>query len=316
MSLRVMAYRKGEVKEIALETFREYEGYNRWISVSKPDRASLEQIFSMFSLHPLVREDILNPDDPPKVDEYPDYTFMITDIPEVEGGRVVIHKLYIVLGRGYLISITDDWDIIRKVESALTAANDSISGKEADFLAYTLLDYATDRFYPVLDDMEDVISEVEEIAAESTDKTVLTRIADVRKGLLTLRKSAWRIRDLIMDLDRGESPYISGATIVYVRDIYDHVTQIMDLIETYRDILTSSRDIYMSSMSLTLNQIMKQLTIISTIMLPLTFIVGVYGMNFEFMPELGSPYGYPAVWAVIILIVLGMLAYFRWRKWI
>jgi magnesium transporter len=316
MSLRVMAYRKGEVKEIALEAFREYEGYNRWVSVSKPDQASLEQIFSAFSLHPLVREDILNPDDPPKVDEYPDYSFMITDIPEIEDGKVVIHKLYIVLGRGYLISITDDWDIIRKAETALISTSDSISGKEVDFLAYTLLDYATDRFYPALDEMEDVISEVEESAAESVDKTVLTRIADVRKGLLALRKSAWRIRDLIMDLDRGESPYISEATIVYVRDIYDHVTQIMDLIETYRDILTSSRDIYMSAMSLTLNQIMKQLTIISTIMLPLTFIVGVYGMNFEFMPELGSPYGYPAVWAVIITIVLGMLAYFRLRKWI
>jgi magnesium transporter len=141
-------------------------------------------------------------------------------------------------------------------------------------------------------------------------------MADARRDLLTLRKSAWRVRDVALELGRGSSPFIAPSTLIYLRDIYDHVTQIMDLVETYRDMLTSAREIYMSAVSVSLNKVMKQLTIIATIMLPLTFIVGVYGMNFKYMPELQWEYGYYVVWAVIILITVGMLVYFRLKKWL
>jgi magnesium transporter len=193
---------------------------------------------------------------------------------------------------------------------------EGLDEKGPDYLAYTFIDRATDMFYPALDNIEDVLAELEELVITNVDAQMLTRMADTRRGLLTLRKSAWRVRDVIMDMSRGSSPFITPSTIIYIRDIYDHVTQVMDLIETYRDILTSARDIYMSAISVSLNKVMKQLTIIATIMLPLTFIVGVYGMNFKYMPELQWEYGYYVIWAVIILITAGMLAYFRLKKWI
>ena len=191
-----------------------------------------------------------------------------------------------------------------------------LDGLGLDFLAYSLLDHATDQYYPVLDDLEDTITELEEDAVTKPGQELLPKISETRKNLLTIRKSAWQIRNVINDLSRGASPFIASATLIYIRDINDHVTQVMDLIETYREIAASSRDIYMSAVSVSLNQVMKQLTIIATIMLPLTFIVGVYGMNFRNMPELYWEYGYYAVWAVIIAVTVTMLIYFRLKKWI
>lgn len=316
MSLRAFAYRKGEVKEISPGDYRQYEGYSKWFSAFRPEKAELDWIFATFSLHPLVIDDILTGNDPPKADDFAGYTFAITDIPAMEDGQIVIHKLFLILGRDYLVSIADYWDIVRKLETSLINRQESLDEKGPDYLAYSFMNQATDMFYPALDSIEDVLAELEVLVIRQVDKEMLTRMADTRHGLLTLRKSAWRIRDMMMQLGRGSSPFIAPSTLVYIRDIYDHVTQVMDLIETYRDILTSARDIYMSAVSLSLNKVMKQLTIIATIMLPLTFIVGVYGMNFKYMPELQWEYGYYAIWAVIILITAGMLTYFRLKKWI
>lgn len=316
MSLQAFAYRKGEVEVIMIEDFDRYSGYRKWISLRNPDKQELDLIFTKFSLHPLVVEDITNPNEIPKVDEYANYTFIVTDIPEMEVDSVVIHKLSMVVGQDFLISVSDYWGIVRAVETALINKTGTISDNGPDFLAYSLLDHATDRFYPVLDDLEDIITELEDDAMTRPGKQLLPRMADIRKNLLTLRKSVWQIRNVVNDLSRGGSPYIAPSTLIYIRDIDDHITQVMDLIETYRDILASSRDIYMSAVSVSLNQVMKQLTIIATIMLPLTFIVGVYGMNFKNMPELYWEYGYYGVWVIIIAVTLIMLAYFRIKKWI
>ena len=316
MSLQVLAYRKGEVEVIRFEDFDKYQGYNRWISLLHPDKQELDSIFSKFSLHPLVVEDITNPREIPKVDEYSEYTFVVTDIPEYEEGNVIIRKLFLVLGKDFLISISDHWDTIRAIETALINKSNGLDALGPDFLAYSLLDHATDHFYPVLDDLEDTIAELEEDAMTTPGKELLPRMSAVRKNLLTLRKSVWQIRNVINDLGRGASTFIAPPTLIYIRDIGDHITQVMDLIETYRDILGSCRDIYMSAVSVSLNQVMKQLTIIATIMLPLTFIVGVYGMNFQNMPELYWEYGYYGVWAVILAVTVVMLIYFRLKKWI
>ncbi len=298
------------------ENFDRFQGYHRWISLIRPDKQELNLVVTKFSLHPLVVEDITNPTEIPKVDEYAGYTFIVTDIPEIEEGSVIIHKLSMVLGKDFLISISDHWDTIRVIETALLNKAGNIGDYGPDFLAYSLLDHATDHFYPVLDDLEDTITELEDDAMARPGKELLPRMADIRKNLLTLRKSVWQIRNVVNDLSRGASPFIAPTTLIYIRDIDDHITQMMDLIETYRDILASSRDIYMSAVSVSLNQVMKQLTIIATIMLPLTFIVGVYGMNFKNMPELYWEYGYYGVWAIIIAVTLIMLAYFRVKKWI
>lgn len=312
----MIVYRKGDVRELPSDRLAGLDGFNRWVSVLNPEKDELENIYRTFEIHPLVREDIGNTRELPKVDEYAKYTFIVTDIPVVEENGVVMHKLSLILGNDFLISITDQSALIREIETKLMGGADSMDDFGPDYLAYSLIDRAVDAFYPVLDDMEDTVSEIEEETLENVDKAMFARMKTVRKGMLTLRKSAWQIRNVIMEMSRGSSKFITPATLVYVRDIYDHVTQAMDLIETYREILMSSRDVYMSAVSLSLNQVMKQLTIISTIMLPLTFIVGVYGMNFVHMPELEWEYGYYAVWAVIILITVCMLAYFRIKKWI
>lgn len=316
MSMQVFAFRQGTVEMISLEAFDRYPGYTRWISLLHPDDQELDRIISKFSLHPLVAEDISNPIEIPKVDEYSGYTFIVSDIPEFEERSVTISKLFLVLGKEFLISISDHWDTIRAIETTLINKTNGLDGLGPDFLAYSLLDHATDHFYPVLDDLEDAITELEDDAMLKPGKELLPRMAEVRKNLLTLRKSVWQIRNVVNDLSRGASPFIASATLIYIRDIDDHITQLMDLIETYRDILASSRDIYMSAISVSLNQVMKQLTIIATIMLPLTFIVGVYGMNFHNMPELYWEYGYYGVWAIIIIVTVTMLVYFRLKKWI
>jgi magnesium transporter len=316
MSLRAFAYRPGEVKEIPHAEYSKFDGYNKWISAFEPEKHELDWIFSAFSLHPLVVEDIISRNDPPKVDEHAGYTFIISDIPAIEENRAVVHKLFLILGKDFLISITDYWDIVRAMETRLINKDDTIDDMGLDYLAYAFIDMATDSFYPVLDGIEGVIVDVEEGVITRVDRELLVRMADARRDLLTLRKSAWRVRDVVLELGRGSSPSIAPSTLIYIRDIYDHVTQIMDLIETYRDMLTSAREIYMSAVSVSLNKVMKQLTIIATIMLPLTFLVGVYGMNFKYMPELQWEYGYYAVWALIILITTGMLVYFRLKKWI
>lgn len=316
MSLRAFAYRPGEVKEIPPADYSRYEGYNRWISAYKPDKSELDWIFASFSLHPLVEEDIASKSDPPKVDEHAGYTFIITDIPVIEENRAAVYKLFLVLGKDHVVSITDHWDIVRAMETRVANREDTIDNLGPDYIAYSFIDLATDNYYPVLDGIEDVIADVEESVISTVDQDVLIRMADARRDLLTLRKSAWRVREVVMALGRGTSPFIAPSTLIYLRDIYDHVTQVMDLIETYRDMLTSAREIYMSAVSVSLNRVMKQLTIIATIMLPLTFIVGIYGMNFRNMPELQWEYGYYAVWAVIILITVCMIIYFRVKKWI
>ncbi|HEY3272332.1 MAG TPA: magnesium/cobalt transporter CorA [Methanocella sp.] len=316
MSLRAFAYRPGDVKEIPPDDYARFEGYNTWISAFKPEKHELDWIFSRFSLHPLVVEDILSRNDAPKVDEHAGYTFVITDIPAIEDGRTVVYKLFLILGKDFLVSITDHRDTVRTMETRVINKDDTIDDMGPGYLAYSLIDQSVDRFYPVLDDIEDVIVDVEDSVITSVDRGILIRMADARRDLLTLRKSAWRIRDVVLELGRGSSPFIAPSTLIYLRDIYDHVTQIMDLIETYRDMLTSAREIYMSAVSVSLNKVMKQLTIIATIMLPLTFIVGIYGMNFKYMPELQWEYGYYTVWAVIILITVGMLVYFRLKKWL
>lgn len=316
MPIQVIAYNKSEAKEISLEEIPSYPAHVKWISLISPDTDEINKVSSAYCLHPLVIEDMTHEWELPKVDEYPKYTFIVMDVPDHIEEEVVIEKLFMVLGKDFLISKTHKQDIVKHSINMIFSKSKSLIDKNSDFLAYTLIDTAVDRFYPILDEIENSVSDIEDLVLEKPDRKVMNRMTDTRTKLLFLRKSAWLIREVLSSLERGSSAFIASKTIIYLRDVYDHIAQIMDLVETYRDILASSRDTYMSSVSNSLNEIMKQLTIISTIMLPLTFIVGVYGMNFKYFPELEWRYGYFAVWAVIIILVITMIAYFKIKKWI
>jgi magnesium transporter len=315
MSLRVISYTHDELKEITLAEAVSCSGCNKWVSLFAPGPEEFKAVADAFELHPLVVEDMSNEKELPKVNEYAHYTFMILDVPGHDD-EFTISKLYIVIGRDFLISKISDWDVLRAVDATLNSKDDPIQKHGIDYLAYALIDRAVDRFYPVLDDVEDLVSDVEDMVIGKPTREVIGTISEVRRYLLKIRKSAWLDREVLSALERQGSPYFTSETVLYIRDVYDHIVQIMDLVETYRDILAASRDTYMSSISNSLNEVMKQLTIIATLMLPLTFISSIYGMNFRHMPELNWEYGYYAVLAVMFLLAAGMIVYFKKRDWL
>jgi magnesium transporter len=186
----------------------------------------------------------------------------------------------------------------------------------ADYLAYTLLDSIVDNYFIILEKLGEKIEFLEEKLVTHPTSEILQVIHHLKREMIFLRKAVWPLREVISGLGRGESSLIQESTKIYLRDVYDHTIQAIDTIETYRDMVSSMLDIYLSSVSYRLNAVMKVLTIIATIFMPLTFIAGIYGMNFKFMPELEWRWGYPAIWLVVVLIGISMLIYFKRKKWL
>jgi magnesium transporter len=186
----------------------------------------------------------------------------------------------------------------------------------ADYLAYALLDSIVDNYFIIIEKFGEIIEDLEEELVENPEPGTLQNIHDLKKEMIFLRKSVWPLREVISGLERSESHLIKDTTFVFLKDVYDHTIQVADAIETYRDILSGILDVYLSSVSNKMNEVMKTLTIIATIFIPLTFLAGIYGMNFSYMPELGWKWGYPAVWVINITICISMYAYFRRKNWL
>ena len=206
----------------------------------------------------------------------------------------------------------DAFDVIR---NRLRQAKGRIRKCGADYLAYALMDAVVDYYFHTIEKIGDVIEEVEEDIISNHSKKSLITLHELKREMIYLRKQVWPLRDMISNMVRSETKLINPATDIYLRDLQDHVTRIIDTVETYRDLLSGIMDIYLSTNANKMNEVMKVLTIMSSIFIPVTFIAGVYGMNFEFMPELKSPYGYAATWAVMLTIMIGLVIYFRRRKW-
>ena len=295
-----------------------------WIHLQGPIQAdTVKHIGNIFELHPLMLEDVMNKGQRPKVDEYDDLLFSIMSMPININGRTVIEQVSLFLGENYIISFhsgtTDPFDPLR---NRLRKKSGRIRSLKADYLLYSILDLVIDQGYPILEALGENIENIEEALLSSTFKqATLAEIHQIRRDLLLLRRNLWPQREVLNNLLRGENPLIREDTSVYLRDCYDHTIQILDLIENYREMATSLIDIYLSSTSYRLNEIMRVLTIIATIFIPLTFVVGVYGMNFSHpnspwsMPELHWYYGYPLVWGAMVAIVIGMVIYFKRKHW-
>jgi len=185
-----------------------------------------------------------------------------------------------------------------------------------DYLAYSLIDAGVDHFFPVLEPLGEAVEELQSELLEHPKRASLTKLHELKRALLFLRRNAWPVRELVTSLTRDESGLVQPETKIFLRDCYDHTIQIMDVIEGYRDIATGMMDIYLSSLGMRTNEVMRVLTVVSTIFIPLTFIVGLYGMNFEYMPELKTHYGYPVTLGIMLLLAIGMLAVFRKKKWL
>jgi magnesium transporter len=294
-----------------------------WVHVEgQPTEAALTEFGDAFQLHSLALEDVLNTGQRPKVESYDDQLFIVMSLPVMNADVVEIDQVCFFLGKNYLVSFCEgDFLLLEPIVKRLQEKGSRIRAQGGDYLLYCLLDMVIDQGFPVLESFGLQLEELEEeILVVSGNKT-REKIHILKRELILLRRMLWPQREVISELLRDDHLLILEETRPYLRDCYDHTIQVMDLLETYRDMTSSMLDIYLSSVSNHMNEIMRVLTIIATIFIPLTFIVGVYGMNFDRsagpwnMPELGWPYGYLLIWFFMVTITVAMLVIFRRRGW-
>lgn len=295
-----------------------------WIHVQgRMESDALRELGEIFNLHSLALEDVVNTGQRPKLEIYGEQLFIVLSVPSDGEQGVQMRQVSIFSTGNEIISFYDgNDDLFEPVYRRLRAAPARFAQRGEDYLLYAIIDLVIDAGFPVLEAFDERIEELEEVLLNDPDRGMLHGIHAIKRELLTLRRMLWPQRELISGLLRSDEVEISENTRLYLRDCYDHTLQIIDLIETYRDMTSNMIDIYLSSMSNRLSDAMRVLTIIATLFIPPTFIVGVYGMNFDpaagplSMPELASPYGYAVVWSVILLLMGGLLVYFKRKQWL
>jgi len=290
-----------------------------WINVDGLDVDRIEEIGRRFELHPLLMEDVLNTEQRPKLDDYGSYVFFVLRMLQYDekGSAIDSEQVSLVLGRSYVLSFQESiGDIFDPLRERIRNGKGVVRSRGADYLAYCLIDAVVDGYFSILERVGDRLEELEDELVVNPGIETLHAIHRLKRQVTMLRKSVWPLREVINRLDRMGSGLIEEGTRVYLRDVYDHTIQVIDAIETYRDLLSGMLEIYLSSISNRMNEIMKVLTIIGTIFIPLTFIAGLYGMNFRYMPELGLPWAYPAILMLMSIIGIIMVIYFRGKKWL
>jgi magnesium transporter len=291
-----------------------------WVNVNGLNNAKhLEELGACYHLHPLVLEDILNTDQRPKLDDYGDYLFIVLKMLHAQEGQeeVEVDQVSLILGSNYVITLHENnQDVFGGIQERLKAGKSRIRRSGADYLAYSLIDLIVDQYFVILENQGEIIEDLESQLVTTPTPTTLSQIHHLKRDMIMLRKSVWPLREVISLLQRSESTLIKNTTLLYFKDVYDHIIQVIDNIETFRDILSGMLDIYLSSISNRLNEVMKVLTIIATIFIPLTFIAGVYGMNFKYMPELEWPWGYYMILGLMSSVGLVMVGFFWKKGWI
>ncbi|MBC8382843.1 MAG: magnesium/cobalt transporter CorA [Candidatus Cloacimonetes bacterium] len=290
-----------------------------WINVDGlHDPEVIEKIGTTFDIHPLLLEDIMNTEQRPKVEDYGKYMYFVLKMVYIDDRkRICVEQVSIILGDTYVISFQErTGDVFESIRQRLKNKKGRIRTLKADYLAYSLIDSIIDHYFFILENISEVIEKLEGEVVEEPSKKTLQDIHMLKRNMLYLRKSVWPLREVISYLQRSESELIEDNTGFYLRDVYDHTIQVIDTLESFRDMVSGMLDIYLSSISQKLNEVMKVLTIIATIFIPLTFIAGVYGMNFAYMPELQWKWGYFAVLGVMLIVFVGMIIYFKRKKWL
>lgn len=290
-----------------------------WVDVGGVHKMEiLESFGKQFQLHSLLLEDIANTDQRPKLDDYETCLFLVIKMLSVTDRQdIIVEQVSLVLGRNFVLSFQENGtDVFKPVRDRLRGGKGRLRQSGADYLLYALVDAIVDQYFAVLEALGEKIETLQDLVVSDPKPETLQQIHALKRQLLFLRRAVWPLREAVNGLSRSECPLLQEPTKVFFRDVYDHVVQIVDTIETLREMVSACLDIYLSSISYRLNAVMKVLTIITTIFMPLTFIVGVYGMNFEHMPELQWKWGYPAVLGVMALVGVGMLVAFRKKRWI
>jgi magnesium transporter len=309
-----------EKQQVGEEVVLPEDGNVTWYDIRGLHEIGLvEKIGGIFDIHPLVQEDILNIHQRPKFEEHTNGFFIVFQALSFDGKKLVVQfeQVSLFVGKNFLISFQEDAsDLFTAVRERLASGRGRIRMRGPDYLAYALVDSVVDNYYLILDDIEEAIEKMEADILEGRASDIKSRIHKLKREMIGLRKSVAPLREAVNRFARAEHELISQESVIFLRDLHDHMVQVMDTIETSRDTLTGMQDLYLSELSYRMNNVMQVLTIIATIFIPLTFLAGVYGMNFDNMPELHWKYGYFAVWAIMVVIALGLIRYFRTKRWL
>ena len=313
-------FEEREVKEIEeCFLFREKPTVT-WMNVDGLHQVDiLEKLGECYGLHPLVLEDILNTDQRPKMEDYEAYLYIVLRDLDYrdETNEIETDQISLIVGSNFVFSFQErPGDTFDPIRERIRNNKGRIRKFGADYLAYALIDSIVDNYFIILEKLGEKIEWLEEKLVADPSHETLQTLQHLKREMLFLRKGVWPLREVIGGLEREETSLITGPTRVYLRDIYDHTIQTIDTIETYRDMVSGMLDIYLSSVSNRLNSVMKVLTVIATIFMPLTFLAGIYGMNFKFMPELEWRWGYPTVWLIMVGTGISMLLYFKSKRWL
>ncbi|MFA5747731.1 MAG: magnesium/cobalt transporter CorA [Candidatus Absconditabacterales bacterium] len=312
-------FEEKEIKDVE-EIGKFKKGAIRRINLIGIDKIDLiKDVGEIFNLHPLVLEDIVNTSQRPKVEDMDGYLFAVIKMCyyDKKKSKLDTEQISLIISKNFVMSFQEkegnDFDGLKE---RIKKGKTKIRKMKSDYLGYSLIDIIVDNYFVVLEQMEEEIEEFQDKLLTNPGRPILEKIQNLKQNMISLRKSIWPVREIINTLQRTDSDIINQDTQIYLRDLYDHTVQIIDTIETFRDIIAGSLDIYLSSTSNRLNEVMKVLTVISTIFIPLTFLVGVYGMNFRYMPELGQKWTYPILWIIMLSVGIGMFTYFKRKKWI
>jgi len=322
--ISVIDYNETTIDEREVSSVEECKRYTEtstvtWINVDGiHDPVVMEDFGKYFGLHSLLLEDIMNTNQRPKAEDYGSYIYFVLKMIYLENGeRICDEQVSIILGKNYVITFQErTGDVFDTIRQRLRNGKGRIRKSNADYLAYALVDSIIDHYFVILEKVGDSLEDLEEEVVQNPTTQTLQNIHRMKRKMIGLRKSVWPLREVISFMERSETDLIDPSIDIYLRDVYDHTIQVIDTLESYRDMVSGLLDIYLSSISNKMNEVMKVLTIIATIFIPLTFLAGIYGMNFAFMPELQWKYGYFAVLFVMLVIFIGMIRYFKKRKWL
>ena len=321
--IRIMAYGSADLEEVevsSVDQIRAMLGKQAvtWVNVDGlGDVDTLRALGEIFDLHKLALEGVANTNQRPKVEAWPDQFFIVTRMIHLHEDHLTTEQCSVFLGKGFVLTFQErQGDCLDPVRERIRGASGRIRKRGADYLAYATLDAIVDSYFPVLEQYGEHLEALEDEVIENPIPATIAAVHQVKRDLLTFRRAVWPLREAINTLQRDESDLVSDTTQVFLRDCYDHTIQVIDMVETYREIGSGLLDAYMSSVSNKMNEVMKVLTIIATIFIPLTFVAGIYGMNFENMPELSWKYGYLYVWGVMAVLVTGLVWFFGRKGWL
>ena len=325
VSISVFDYTEQTLNECAPKSIQECFPFKEsasvtWINVNGVHEMDIiETLGKQFDIHPLTMEDIANTRQRPKLEDFDRYLYLMLKMPyyDDDSKRIRAEQISIILTSNCVISFQEQpGDVFDPIRERLRNNKGRIRKAGTDYLAYSLADAIVDNCFGILETVGERVEDMEEHLVTNPTPETLKDIHDLKREMILLRKAMWPLREVISALSRGESALIEEPTRAYLRDVYDHTIQVIDTIETFRDMVSGMLDIYLSSVSNRMNEVMKVLTIIATIFIPLTFIAGVYGMNFEWMPELKCRAAYPILWLVMLAVAGTMVIYFRRKRWL